>query len=440
MGPLNIAEHLTETDAALITMAENNQEETPAPAWPEPVSEVALSGIAGDIVQAIGPETEADPAAILFSFLTMFGNAAGRNAYFLAEADRHYPNLFTCLVGASSKGRKGTSYGQALRLLSAVDEEWATGRIAQGMSSGEGLIWGVRDEVIKQRRNKKGEIEEVVEVDGVDDKRMLCVEQEFASTVRVLKREGNTLSAVIRKCWDDGSLSTLTKNSPARATGAHISILAHSTIDELIKHLDSTELGNGFANRFLWTLVRRSKCLPDGGNMSAVNFAGIISDLNQALQFSKRNIELKRDVEARSLWHSIYPELSEGKPGLLGAVIARAEAQVMRLASIYALLDLSEVIKADHLEAALACWDYCEASARFIFGESLGDPAADETLKALEGAGPEGMTKTELHNHFGRNRAASELARALSLLEAQGIIRREKCLSPGGRSVERFIK
>jgi hypothetical protein len=44
----------------------------------------------------------------------------------------------------------------------------------------------------------------------------------------------------------------------------------------------------------------------------------------------------------------------------------------MRLSALYALLDKSAVVKADHLKAALALWEYCEASARFIFGEALG--------------------------------------------------------------------
>ena len=41
--------------------------------------------------------------------------------------------------------------------------------------------------------------------------------------------------------------------------------------------------------------------------------------------------ELKLDDAARKLWAQVYPTLSEGKPGLLGAITARAEAQVLRI-------------------------------------------------------------------------------------------------------------
>lgn len=49
----------------------------------------------------------------------------------------------------------------------------------------------------------------------------------------------------------------------------------------------------------------------------------------------------------RALWQAIYHDLSEGKPGLLGAVLSRAEAQVLRLSVFYALLDKSDMVKND---------------------------------------------------------------------------------------------
>ena len=67
--------------------------------------------------------------------------------------------------------------------------------------------------------------------------------------------------------------------------------------------------------------------------------------------------------------------------------------------------------------AALACWDYAEASARYIFGDSLGDPVADEILRALRER-PEGMTRTELMHHFGRHLSSEQIGRALGVLAA----------------------
>lgn len=41
------------------------------------LDEGALYGLPGEVVQTIAPHTEGDPAALLLSYLTMLGNAAG---------------------------------------------------------------------------------------------------------------------------------------------------------------------------------------------------------------------------------------------------------------------------------------------------------------------------------------------------------------------------
>ena len=101
---------------------------------------------------------------------------------------------------------------------------------------------------------------QVVEVDaGESDKRLLVVEPELAVVLRRMERESSSLSPLLRQAWDSGEIGTLTKNSPLRATGAHISVIAHITQEEVQRYLTATEQMNGFANRFLWLLVRRAR-------------------------------------------------------------------------------------------------------------------------------------------------------------------------------------
>jgi hypothetical protein len=113
---------------------------------------------------------------------------------------------------------------------------------------------------------------------SIQDKRLLIVEQELSSTLKVMSREGNILSAIIRQAWDGQDLRNLTKNNPLRATNTHISIIGHITITELKKYLSATEMANGFGNRFLFPLVRRSKSLPEGGNISSLDFGPLLID------------------------------------------------------------------------------------------------------------------------------------------------------------------
>ena len=407
--------------------------------WPKPATEEAFYGLAGDIVRTIEPHSEADRMALLVQTLIAFGNAAGSQPHFMAEADRHCMNLFAAFVGETAKARKGTSWGRVRQVLVTAEPDWE-GCITSGLSSGEGLIWQVRDpkEKLENVKNKGRVVrqERVVTDEGVADKRLMVVEGEFALVLRVLAREGNTLSAVVRNAWDSGNLRSLTKNSPAKATGAHISVVGHITRDELLRHLSDTEAANGFGNRFLWVCVRRSKVLPEGGALSWEDLVPLTDRIRDALAFARGVGEMRRNDAARAIWRTVYPALSEGRPGLLGGMLARAEAQVMRLSCVYALLDKSQEVRPEHLKAALAVWEYCEASAEYIFGDSLGDPDADEVLRAVRQA-PDGLTRTNIRDLFGRHRRSDAIARVLTRLVAQGLLRCAVKVT-GGRPAERY--
>ena len=213
------------------------------PAWPDPMSPDAFHGLAGDVVRAIEPHTEADSAALLVQFLASFGSMVGRGPHYQVEGDQHHGNLFVVLVGQSAKARKGTSWGRIRQLFSMIDDAWSHACVHSGLSSGEGLIWSVRDPT--------GDDD-----DGVRDKRALIQESEFANVLKVMTREGNTLSRVIRDAWDRGDLATMTKNSPAVATGAHISIVGHITADELRRYLNATESAKETLNKLFPFVVK----------------------------------------------------------------------------------------------------------------------------------------------------------------------------------------
>jgi len=399
----------------------------PVNPWPDPLEDEAYYGLAGDFVRAVEPESEADPVAILGQFLVLFGNCAGRSPYYQIEADKHHANLNLVTVGDTSSGRKGVALNRARQPFAAADEAWEATRVKGGLSSAEGLIWQVRDPIYKDERDKETKALTKVMVDqGVSDKRFCAAETEFSGVLRQFQRDGNNLSGLIRDAFDRGNLESLTKNSPARATGAHISILGHITKAELLRYLDTTEAANGLGNRFLWPCVTRSKYLPDGGQ--PVDLTPIIARLMDALAFARKTGLMTRDDEARALWHAVYRPLSEGKPGLLGAMIARAAPIVVRLSMIYALLDCSSVIRKEHLTAAIALWDYAEASARYIFGDALGDSVADEILGALRRS-PGGSTRTQISEALGRNQKADRINRALALIERNGLAR---CIQEGG--------
>jgi hypothetical protein len=360
--------------------------------------EAVYCGLAGDIVRAIIPHSEGDPIALLIQFLACYGNIIGLKPHFMVEGTKHALKIYPVLVGATSKGRKGTAWGQVRRLFESIDSVWAEKNIVSGLSSGEGLIHAVNE----SEESPLG-------------KRLLVVETEFASVLKVMRREGNTLSAILRNSWDGSYLQNLTKQNPLRAQNVHISIIGHVTIEELTRYLTETEMASGFGNRFLWVFTQRSKLLPDGGKIHTVNFAPFLKRLKEAVEFAKSAGEVERDAKANELWHKHYAKLSEGEVGLVGALSGRAEAYVMRFACLYALLDCTDKISFTHLTAALALWGYCQNSIMFIFGSSTGDPVADRILTALKSA-PKGLDRTAINRIFAGHKKKAEIDDALDSL------------------------
>jgi hypothetical protein len=119
--------------------------------------------------------------------------------------------------------------------------------------------------------------------------------------------------------------------------------------------------------------------------------------------------------------------------------VARAEAQVLRLSLVYALLDRYQQIHPEHLRAANAFWRYCAASARYIFGDALGDPVADTIMAALRQAGPDGMTRWEINRLFSSNHTSSRVGQALLLLLRYQRARPMHRASTGGRPPEAWV-
>jgi hypothetical protein len=253
----------------------------------------------------------------------------------------------------------------------------------------------------------------------------------FIYVLRVAGRDGNTLSELMRLAWDGNNLRTLTRAAPIAATAPHISVLGHITKPELIRELSETYQANGFANRNLFICVRRSKELPHGGELSDTEIAELAARVRKVLDFARKTSVVRRDDETDQVWAVVYSTLTASQLGLLGAITARAEAQVLRLSLIYALLDCSPEIRRLHLEAALALWQYAEDSARFIFGDATGDPVADQILSALRRSGR--MTQTQISDLFARNQKAGRIEQALSTLLAADLVRTWQGETQSGR-------
>jgi len=213
-----------------------------------------------------------------------------------------------------------------------------------------------------------------------------------------------------------------TRKDPLKVDGAHVCAVSHITTTELRRYLTETEVAGGLGNRFLLALVRRSKKLPAGGNLSPDAVEHFAGELGRAVEAAKRVGLMTRTPEAEALWADIYNAVDDDVDGLFGAITARAEAQMLRLSLTYALLDGSAVVDIEHIKAAHAVWVYCEASAAYIFGGTTGDPVTDKLLEALLEVGEDGLSLTQQNHLFGRNVPAERLDQARNFLEKRGLV------------------
>ena len=380
------------------------------PGWPK-LDRQALHGLVGEIVIEIDKYTEADPVAVLTHQLAEFSCYIGKSpAPQVSLGGIPNPILFwPVLIGETAKGRKGTAKKEAELFMEKACPGWSKGQLRGNLSSGEGLAYAVRD-----AGGEPGD-------EGVKDKRLYLVQAEFGSMLKIMSREGSSLSGIIRDAWDGNDLAPLTKNSRVRATKPHIVIAGHVTKDEIRKELKETEQCNGFGNRFVWFMVQRSKIVafpPPRDESRHTELAGRLQD---AGAFAQTVQSVSWSAQGMTAWESVYPSLSEGRPGPVGALIGRAETQVGRLAALYALLDQQSEIDEAHIQAAMALWRYAEDSVEWIFGPNGSNTDDENTLlRALVSSG--GLPDTAISNVFGRNRSAAQLESLKQSLQDQGLV------------------
>ena len=71
---------------------------------------------------------------------------------------------------------------------------------------------------------------------------------------------------------------------------------------------------------------------------------------------------------------------------------------------LYALGDGAAEVDVPHLSAAYALIGYSRATAAFVLGTGTGDARLDKVLVALDTAGAQGLTRSQLYTRLRRYR------------------------------------
>jgi hypothetical protein len=386
---------------------------------------LALHGPLGALVRLIERESEAHPAAVLFSLLVGFGVLIGRRVHCTIEDTRHHCNLFTLMIGPTSRGRKGTAYDRARRVLDLVDDDFVKNNIIGGIASGEAIIHRLRD-----IQSVPGQIAQTPR-----HKQLLVKESEFASITQRARRDGSILSVTFRSAWDGETLFNTTKGGDGgeKASEPHLGVIGMITEVELNATLSETEHHTGFVNRFLLCLSERTRVLPRSKPLDDAEVRPLIERIKVALaQLDGSPMDLMRD--AGELWDShLYKALTDGLPGKLDGIAARGAPLVRRVAMVFAVLDGARAVAPTHLLAAVAVFMYSVDTAIYVWGASPLSSLAVRGFDEISAAGDRGLTADGFRRAVGKQTKSHERTKCLEELKARGLITVSPQPSTGGR-------
>ncbi|WOP15915.1 hypothetical protein [Ottowia sp. SB7-C50] len=328
-----------------------------------------LYGLIGDVARAGSDGTETNAYAIAANFMAYLSCAVGRGVYLPIGNTRHHARLFCLHIGRSGRGRKGDAVSLVLRIdqaLRAMDNTFAPQIHRGGLSTREGLVALMHD---GYRQNRQ-------DVPAIEDKRLWVVESEFANVLHQGRRDGNTLSAALRDCWDGIDLKPATKSNRLYASDPHVCLSGAISPGELTSLMSARELTNGFANRFLMTWAERTRMLPFPEETPqavveqlARRTLGVLAFV-RADRYEERD-HLRMELSPQAQWR--YAQLYRGEldddlgDGIVGALLERRAPILLRLAMLMALTDLQTRIDVQHIDAAMAWIRYATASVRFVF-------------------------------------------------------------------------
>lgn len=335
---------------------------------PQPSPE-CLYGLIGEVAHAGSDGTETNAHAIAANFMAYLSCAVGRGLYLPIGNTRHHARLFCLHIGRSGRGRKGDAASLVLRIdaaLRAIDHAFAPQVHRGGLSTREGLAALIHDGYRQGRQD----------VPAIEDKRLWVVESEFANVLHQGRRDGNTLSAALRDCWDGVDLKPATKSNRVYASNPHVCLSGAISPSELTALMSTRDLTNGFANRFLMIWAERTRMLPFPKETPQVVVEHLAHRTLEVLTFvradrhdEREHLRMELSPQAQWRYAQLYrSELHDGiDDSAIGALLERRAPMLLRLAMLMALTDLQTRIDAQHIDAAMAWIRHATASVRFVF-------------------------------------------------------------------------
>ena len=260
--------------------------------------------------------------------------------------DRHYPSLFSVVLGSTSAG-KGQGLSVVRSFLRTVDPVWEGRRCKYSAASGEAIV----------RLASESET----------DNRLCLIVPELSTLLNSMDRQGSTTSGHLRLGYDGLPLENNRARASEVAQDYLMSVIGHITPAELSEIISQVDWFNGVSNRFTWAAVRKSKTLPRMNRLP--NFTSLTNKLKTLLELPSVGAIQFTD-EAGELWDSWVHSLpfDEEEDATLAPPQQRIRPNALRNALIYASLDERRLvfpkaafqIQPEHVRAAIEVVSHSE--------------------------------------------------------------------------------
>jgi hypothetical protein len=387
--------------------------------------EDAFYGPLGEYAHRNEERVEIDSLSLLLQLLTVVSVAIGPRAHTMGGTTRHYPNLFSLIVGTTTIGKGGS--GEVANELGAAIDPGFEKRTAYNVASAPALVQLVTDgRKVTKKGTRKGVAYENVEVvhEPVVDKRLLLFFPEMRATLVHQGRRGSTLKDELKNVWDGRTIENNTRDCYERATTPHIGLIGHITPVDLTELATRADVGNGYFNRYLITVAKRERSLPF--TVESPDCRDLLSQIANALNalgpVNQHEKRLDWADDARDEWEAFYDAVRQGRHPFIADILeigGRVCPLTKRVALIYAILDGASAIHLRHLRAAKAVVLEALNRSRHLFaGRKKLSTLPDELRNAFAHCEGE-WTKTTMHEKTGKRHKANDLeAAAAALVEA----------------------
>jgi len=288
-----------------------------------------IKGFAKDFVDLYRGKREVPDELLWAAFATYFGNLISPYVR-LAGSESSEPRLYTAIIGMSGRTKKSTAQNLARDFMQGLSDSESRLRIIEGFGSAEGLI-----SQLQLLQNNQPAIVHLDEINVLAHKTGM---------------DGSVGITVFNKLFEDHSYEQPIRDKNPKITGARLSVVGASTLEDYQKAWSGKHKDTGFLSRILVIPAEPSNlriAVPVAPNPDAVQrLKEAVEGCYLELQRKPKHFEMLPD--ALSCWEDFYGRFEDGEEW------NRIDCYAFRFMALQAALTSQDAITPEIMQDAIS--------------------------------------------------------------------------------------